>query len=129
MKTYSKTVAIVREIVAEKPEGYKYTEDPKTAERQAQYLPSEASGTGCYYAHADGSPGCIVGHFVHKLNPDFDLKGYEFSGVPSILHYAGIKVTGDAMQFLGDVQAYQDGGSTWKDAVEKAIQINAGVLY
>src|SRR4051812_22356866 len=100
MHTYSETVAIVKGIVAEKPEGYAYVTDPKTAERRAQYGEGEKSGTDCYYSHADGTAGCIVGNFIHKLNPEFDLKSHEFRGVTSILSYAGISASGDAIQFL-----------------------------
>jgi len=128
MKTYSETVAIVKEIVAEKPRDYRYTDDPKTAERRSWYAEEERSGTNCYYAHADGTAGCIVGNFIHKLNPEFNLKMHEHSAVVSILHYAGIRVDGDALQFLSDAQAAQDAGHTWAEAVGIAVQKNRGLL-
>lgn len=125
MMTFSETVALVNDIIAEKPEGYKYTEDPKTAERRAQYSKDEASGTGCYYAHADGSPGCIVGTFIHKLNPDFDLKRIEFTSVARALFEARISTDNDSVQLLSDCQRAQDGGNTWREALDIAKRGNA----
>lgn len=128
MLNLSETVAIIDGIIAEKPEGYRYTTDPKTEQRRAQYPKEEKAGTDCYYAHADGSAGCIVGNFVNKLKPEFELREHEFEGVSTILYYAGIKVSSDASQFLSDLQNFQDKGETWKSAKEGALDRNPGVL-
>lgn len=122
MLTFSETVAKVNDIIAEKPEGYKYTEDPKTEARRAQFNKSNASGTGCYYAHADGSAGCIVGTFIHKLNPGFDLKSIEHSSVYRALLDASISADMDSIQFLSDCQASQDLGKTWREAADTALR-------
>jgi hypothetical protein len=124
MLTFSETVAMVNDIIAEKPEGYKYTKDPKTAERRAQYPPSEKSGTDCYYAHADGTPGCIVGNFIHKLNPEFDLKSIEHATVGYALRAADIRADEDSHQLLSDCQNFQDNGESWAAALEGAVRIS-----
>jgi hypothetical protein len=107
---------LIDEIVNEKPFNYKYTEDPKRQEtiERSVAQPSNA----CFYAHYDGTPGCIVGTLIHKLNPEFDLKSIETLLVGSALKRAGIEATQNAIQFLSFVQNEQDRGSTWRHSAE-----------
>ena len=116
MLTFNEALKLVGEIVASKPEDYKYTEDEKTKETRASKSSSATAGNGCYYAHFDGTPGCIVGQVIHKLNPEFDLSSVETFSVHNALYAAGILADFKAESFLNQCQAEQDRGRTWKEA-------------
>ena len=79
--TYQRATEILDELVDEKGADYIYTEDPKSIETKNELgMTPDASINGCYYNHLDGTPGCIVGHLVHKLNPEFDLSSGNILG-------------------------------------------------
>lgn len=119
--TMDRAKALLDEIVAEKPVGYAYITDPKTIERRNTIASAQKSSNGCYYAHADGMPGCIIGQLVHKLNPEIELASLETHAVGHILYRAGIEsAEAGIVNYLMDVQSYQDAGQTWRDAVDLA---------
>ena len=122
MLTLSDAKAMIDEIISEKPVDYSYTEDPKTAERNAGVVNGDGPSNGCFYAHADGSPGCIVGHVIHKLKPEFDLMSIETAFVAHALDRAGIEWDGPVITYLAEIQQRQDSGITWRNATD---QVNA----
>lgn len=109
---YDKAVELLEEIVAEKGD-YCYTEDPKTDERR-----KAQNSNMCFYANEDGTPGCIIGHLVHKLNPEFDLNLIERKGAARALQAAGFDVRADAATLVRKTQMSQDLGYTWRQAVD-----------
>lgn len=115
---YDKAVELLEEIVAEKGDYYVYTTDPKTFERQAA---EDYPNHRCFYSNLDRTPGCIIGHLIHKLNPEFDLSNIERTGAGSAMAKAGINI-GGAYSKVGilavTVQSQQDMGQTWRTALD-----------
>lgn len=112
--TFAAAVALVKDIVNRAPEGYKYTTDPKTTKTRARGVRGQYKA--CYYRHFDGTPGCIIGHLVDKLNPGVEIR--ESISVTEALETAGYEIDGITMTFLSTVQQTQDNGSTWQHAFE-----------
>ena len=92
-------------IVAEAPDGAAHVD--------------ESSGR---YVVEDGQPGCIIGHLVAALDVEvFELMVKE----PDAYNFYGFgEIYGDAEKFdpetfhaLGRLQAYQDNGDPWGEAV------------
>lgn len=129
MITYDETLEKLNAIVASKPEGYRYTTDPKAIEQvkleDMEFgLHVDEDGneyvSTCFYKHLDGTPGCIVGHFLAQVDPDFQpsenenaMTQFKYPGAP--------KLTPEAIDLLSYTQNYQDKGETWADAVQKAV--------
>lgn len=118
--TFDHAKELLEEIVSEKPVGYDYVTDPKTIERR-NTVDVDKTSNGCYYAHADGAPGCIIGQLIHKLNPEFDLDSIETASTGHALQRAGIfSAEAGVVKYLAVVQSFQDGGKPWRDAVDAA---------
>lgn len=115
--TRDRALELLNEIAAEKPDNYTYTSDPKTADKRLA-TPGNAK---CFYEHADKTPGCIIGHLIHRLNPEFDLSEVEKMGADKAAYAAGIYVDRSVAGFLCAVQSRQDNGHTWKASVERTI--------
>lgn len=119
--TYDRTLGLLQEVVAENGADYVYTTDPKTEEKR---IAEEASDRACFYGNVDGTPGCIVGHLIHKLKPDFDLSRLGGSGAISALEVAGYSA-GSMFSKVSNlvlvVQRQQDGGRTWGEALTTAV--------
>lgn len=124
MYTYDETLDMLKEIADSKPDGYKYTTDPKAVEtsieagRWTDVGPDGvAYTTQCFYRHTDGTPACIVGQLLYNLKPDFVPPELSFG--PSVLTDSGIEFEPAARKLLEEVQWQQDLGETWKTAIEK----------
>ena len=90
------TRALLREIAAEKPEGYVYP---------------RAHGE-CLYREPDGSPSCIIGHLADRLDLPLPPEGTTVNG------WQPGDFTPEAQELMFQVQIEQDGGVPWRDAVE-----------
>lgn len=121
MIDYDQTLRELEMIVADAPPCYVYS-------GPAGWQP----GDMCSYVHedADGrlSPGCIVGHWLHRFRGiDLDvLRFHEGRGamrLTTLLTESGDlaeSVHVDAGYFLLKVQLAQDSGLPWADAVHDA---------
>ena len=87
-------------------------------------------GDACRYFYANEylSPACVVGNwFVHaKLSPeDLEVSNWEVlegQGVKSILGKThNITVDEEAMEFLNNMQTFQDTGVSWGNAFEMSV--------
>ena len=103
------------------------SEHPDRVYEKVPGLPGQPSL--CLYQR-DGQPDCIIGHVVHRLLPDFDLRlldaaldydGAQNTGASNALPWAGLDVPADALQILVDAQDRQDEGNTWADSVRIAL--------
>ena len=102
-------------------------------EKGADYVYPRA-GLTCTYAEADGSPSCIVGHVLYKLDP----KVYEavalIESTEESFSVGEIETTidkdvfadRDVIHFLGAAQARQDHGATWGEAEATALDVIKG---
>lgn len=110
------------------------TEDVKRVLRD---LVAEAGETsfgveGCYYRNTDGSPLCIVGHVLKRLEPEFFERlgtGQNFAaralnstGIWSILEPGDALLESEegARTLLVSAQVEQDSGKTWAYSVKYA---------
>lgn len=106
---------VLNEIISEVPETYTYTE---------RYLEITGEPLGwdtpdCKYVLTDETggqhPGCLVGVVLDRLGLDYPSKKWNqspWSRVPMQDVF-----TPQANFLLRDVQAYQDNGCTWHEAV------------
>ena len=117
--TVEQVIATLEEVVAEKGEDYVY--------------PTEAGYGECFYGNEDGSPSCIVGHVLAKLDP---IKYQEFIKFESEENGPfGINENGSSYSFdypnadewgsniveiLSIAQTHQDNGATWGEALTAA---------
>lgn len=118
--TYNAAEALIESIVEEKGGDYIYPQDPKTHDKKSATFNSSING--CYYVHLDGTPGCIIGHLVHKLKPEFDLTTTDLDTLEDILVRADIHPEPRAMFFLMEVQRQQDKGWEWAEALRRGKQ-------
>lgn len=116
MTTITKSIVIdtLRSIVEEYGQDYVY--------------PAAKTGDVCTYANSDGTPSCIVGHFISRIDPEGFKKvanmeaseGESFSP-DAALKYAGILYDTESDYALSEAQDAQDSGQTWGDALQEAI--------
>ena len=85
-----------------------------------------------FYAYGDGgsncnTPACVVGNwFVFEEFSTEDLAvdtwdELEGRAIRQILEYSHLEMDDDAIRFLTNMQAHQDGGWSWGNAFEKAV--------
>lgn len=98
-------------------------------EKGADYVYPYAKGLGaCKYAENDGSPSCIVGHVLAKLDPEMFAKVKEAEGresgsfpVSMLLDaeefYSEVELSFPLVTALASAQNMQDTGSTWGEAL------------
>lgn len=116
--THDEVTAAIEAVVAEKGEAYTYP-----------------NAESCVYGYADGTPGCIVGHVVARLDPDKFARVVQVEqGVPrnswpvstlstETIHRAVVVVTFDdlfdqvTLNALAEAQAIQDRGRPWGQAL------------
>ena len=110
------------------------TEILKTVIELAKENPEKTAG--CKYVNDDGTPCCIVGHALikHGLKAtDFDgsFDGYDgrvhpintYGVIFGLLAKLGIEEDDkDVVRRLARIQAAQDAGITWSDAVASAAE-------
>lgn len=136
--TYKDAKDLLEEIVAEKGADYVYPYDPKAVEAARDYLAKlrEKNPTGffsngvgadeegreyaraCTYRNVDGTPGCLVGHFVDRLAPGFVMEDEGWN--LGLIEGTDITIDDDASELLGEVQSYQDMRYTWGEALRLA---------
>lgn len=109
----------LKEIVEEKGEDYVYTTDPETVAKRG---PGEFN-EDCFYGGKDSStPGCIIGHLIHKLNPEQNLDSLDGWGACGAMRVAGFDVNYRTQvgSFLAQVQRNQDSGKPWGQSLREA---------
>ena len=84
------------------------------------YEPPTGPGGTCFYTHADGTPGCLVGRALHALGLVIPWGVPENSFDTATGLYALGYITGDRADaaWASSVQFYQDKGHTWAEALE-----------
>ena len=110
--TRSVVLETLEEIVAENGEDYVY--------------PLANTAASCQYANPDGTPSCIVGHLIYKLDPSVldDIRtspgGYNIDGVFSLQDgFIKIKDDPSLLDALENLQNDQDMGKTWGVALDR----------
>lgn len=112
--TYEDVEYEVRRLAAERPDHvYESPYNHSNAEEDELELGS------CRYQHGEGIPGCLFGHAflnlgLHLTDEDEGKAAYE------VLERMRIGLTDDQALWVGDVQAKQDSGFTWANAVRAA---------
>lgn len=88
---------------------------------------------GCVYVKGN-KPSCLVGHVLHRLGVDLisfaneeshydgDANGRAIDALWVTVEEYGVSFSPLARGFLMDIQADQDSGCTWGDAVEQALR-------
>lgn len=118
--TIENVVAEVRKLASEQPDFNYMSQSP------------DQSDTGCSYLGAvigvEGGQGCIVGQALTRLGvPAVVLREHEGSGARHVI--AALRETAGAYMteaehvlayWLGNVQAHQDRGDPWAEAVALA---------
>ena len=93
----------------------------------------------CRYFYADvgggsncNTPACVVGNWFvfEKFSPE-DLAvdnwdAIEGQSIRKIIEYSHLEMDDDAIHFLNNMQAHQDGGWSWGVAFEKAVLQSEG---
>lgn len=107
-----------RAVVAEKGEDYVYSNSV-----------AEGGNGSCVYANEDGTPSCLVGHVIHRLDPEVFKRlakdeAESGSQVALDLIPAGYIPEGfweeSAEHAMQEVQIHQDIGRTWGEALKTA---------
>lgn len=104
------------EIVAEKGADYVYADDPVTVDKREH----AGGGEDCWYGAEDGNtPGCLIGHLIHKLDPAVDLNSLDGYGAGGAMREAGFRLVPYAKEsvFLNTAQRTQDSGKSWGEAL------------
>jgi hypothetical protein len=110
-------VRTLRELAAERPD---FVYEPEIGEEGADHY---------RYCHKDG-PGCIVGHVVAKLLPEFPLGNLDIdpakrfdSGTSAEVAIPrwGIGLEPATLDLLRSVQGNQDDEKSWGDAVRLVL--------
>lgn len=108
--------------------------DAAVAERGADYVyPRDRDGWtalagACVYQLADGTPACIVGDVLHRLNPELvpppgcvnDAKTIIKDVIPEAFEADDLWNIAD---LLRTAQFYQDCGETWGRSAEEAKSV------
>jgi len=88
------------------------------------------NGSDCLYVHVDGdnmTPGCIVGHWLHRFHgiPLYRLRGIEGNGAALGASTLGVWLSSKACSFLVGLQARQDSGIPWRMTFDMAVEDEA----
>lgn len=123
--SYTRTVELLREAVAEKPEGYIYINPEGETAGVDEYGLSLASCD--YFDPETGEPSCIVGQVLAAVGVSMGhFYGHEGSTAGTVLDYLDRKniltVGHKAAKVLTEAQFAQDRGTPWAEAVENAIK-------
>lgn len=108
----AEVLAVLDLIVAEKPEGYTYADDPNGRE-------FEAGIPWCEYFRKDGCPACIIGHVLHRLSISVPAhqNALPFDELCDLNTQIDGLFTAEAKLILRQVQYKQDAGVQWEEAV------------
>jgi len=111
-----KAVSMVLKAIADKPEGYRYRDNP-------YFIGS------CLNVHrvspGEFVPGCLVGTVVVNAGVDpaiIGTNGYESSSSSALLDAFDFEVTSAAWEYFNFAQGRQDSGSTWSRAHMIALE-------
>ncbi len=126
-------IETVTQIVNEKPEGFTY--QSTTEWKSCAYVPiKEAIKAGFEYGADSASEddvrlttGCLVGEMLNRLDFPMEKIAGCNSGVNGFnfklaLDSADYEITHAAQVFLSSVQAQQDDGNTWKEALDYGLE-------
>lgn len=121
----AEVLAVLNQIVASKPEGYRYADDPDTRYMSQVYGLSvdktdQYSTTWCEYFRPDGKPACIIGHVLDRLAIKLpnEYNDTPFNQVVDIYPPLADLFTDEAVEVLYQTQYKQDMGAAWNVAVE-----------
>lgn len=121
----AEALALLERAVAEKGEDYIYPQLAKVAGKFI-YGPDDYhsdNGVCVYQTRYTRQPACIVGHALHYrglLQNVVDAGRNEGCGPHILADKLGL-FTGDAADFLSEVQGAQDGGKTWGAALRVGL--------
>jgi hypothetical protein len=116
--TAQQALKVMEEVVNEFGDDYVYGDEQKN-----EY-------GDCVYANEDGTPSCLVGHVIARLDPDaFDnvvYKEQELGSTPAHnLTNEGYVQLGfwdeNTAYIMMEAQGAQDTGSTWGEAYQRAL--------
>lgn len=124
MHSYEEVVTKLEEIVASKPEGYKYTTDQRAIDAlrgvDDDNIFVDSDGDEyvgiCSYRFPDETPACIVGHLLYYYDPEYLPKEGDLASSVA-LH---LSLDDTVLNFLDTLQENQDGGETWDKALKLA---------
>ena len=113
--------------------------DPDEYDEEPPTCTQHYDGDSCRYFYADinggsnyDTPACVVGNWFayEKFSPeDFGVdtwENLEGSGVKSILSKSNIDIDEDAIEFLYQMQTYQDTTMSWGNSFERAVRDDEG---
>lgn len=121
--TFEGAVRLAREAVAEKPEGYVYTNEFGDV---ATLAASSCTNWHLVDPGDDNSkrvPGCIVGTILYKAGIPLESMGKaapSYDLIYSIRHI--MEVDEKAAKFLSACQSHQDIGTPWDESVAMGIK-------
>jgi hypothetical protein len=118
----AKAVTTVRQLINEKPEGYRYQDNPFAGEGTCRNILWSPIMT----FPDDMQPGCIVGSVVVKLGVkpvEIFTTNAVFSGVHALFSafHDKFTITDSASRYLVLCQGLQDSGVSWADAHSIAL--------
>ena len=103
MITEEQFTKAMREAVAERGPDFVYPEEWRN------------ENGSCRYSLEDGSPACLIGLALHKIDPDLVPGVENFQSADVVVDFAGAPM--DVAQAARDAQYIQDHDGTWGDAL------------
>lgn len=107
--SYTEARRLVDIVIDEKGPEYVYTEETRYDDDGYEY-------TAPRYFHADGSPGCIVGHVLALRG--IDPAGVSEGETPDCQPWT---LTDTTQAFFRELQGQQDSGHPWGEARDVAL--------
>ena len=109
-----KLIASVRKFAAERPDYVYRNADDNHPQR-----------SGCVYFTNDGQPSCLIGHALADLGllsaqPEL----FNGSWIANVVKEYGWEIDSRELEWLVDVQNYQDALKTWGRAVALADEVD-----
>lgn len=126
---YSQTLEAMRAAVAEKGEGYVY-------KRQVHPDSPDTGLTSCLNTTPDRTaPGCLAGEVFHRVGVPLEwladmanINSGATAVVAKLRHEGKFDFDDASVKLLSEAQSYQDSGTPWGSALEKAIKyVETGV--
>lgn len=125
----TKVIELLRAVVAEKGEGFKYS--------NPEWTHMENNTMKCFNFHGD-EPGCIVGHVLGKLGVTAEMArtvgvAGSSSACNSVWALASDdafewRFTPEAMNVLTEAQGHQDSGHSWGESLKVAEKYFDGIV-
>lgn len=95
-------------------------------ERGADYIyPADARDAdgNCVYSLPDGTPACLIGVALSKINADYVPKDEPFGGTPAAGALASLGAPPLVQRAAQRAQNMQDCGRTWGAALDRYLKI------